>query len=72
VKVASVTGAAAGIWAAISKRLARDGIAVGVLDICIEDAKVPAAEIVGAGGRARQSASTAVATSRSVRERHIA
>ncbi len=51
-KVALVTGAAAGIGAAICRRLAHDGFAVGVLDINIDDATKVANEIVSQGGKA--------------------
>ena len=51
-KVALITGAAAGIGAAISQRLARDGIAVGVLDITIDSADKTAKDIVAKGGKA--------------------
>jgi 2-hydroxycyclohexanecarboxyl-CoA dehydrogenase len=51
-KVALVTGAAAGIGAEISRRFAREGIAVGVLDINLADATKVANEITAAGGKA--------------------
>ena len=47
-----MTGAAAGIGAAISHRLARDGIAIGVLDVLIEGATETANRIISSGGRA--------------------
>ena len=47
-----MTGAAAGIGAAIARRLARDGIAIGVLDLTEERASKTVAEIEGVGGKA--------------------
>jgi 3-oxoacyl-[acyl-carrier protein] reductase len=51
-RVAIVTGAARGIGAATALRLARDGFAVGVLDLDEAGAKGTAEQITSAGGRA--------------------
>ena len=51
-KVALVTGAAAGIGRAIALRLARDGIAIGVLDLNRAECDKVAQEIRAAGGEA--------------------
>ena len=51
-KVALVTGAANGIGKATAKRLAREGIAIGVLDLLEEGAAAVADEINADGGRA--------------------
>ena len=51
-KVALVTGAANGIGRATAKRLARDGIAIGVLDLLEDGAAKVADEINQAGGKA--------------------
>lgn len=51
-KVALVTGAQAGIGAACSKRLARDGIAIGVLDLTAESCAETVQAIRDAGGEA--------------------
>jgi 2-hydroxycyclohexanecarboxyl-CoA dehydrogenase len=51
-RTALVTGAAAGIGKACSLRLAREGIAVGVLDLNLEGCEAVVAEIKAAGGQA--------------------
>ena len=51
-KVALVTGAANGIGKATAKRLARDGIAIGVLDLLEDGAAAVAGEIEQSGGKA--------------------
>jgi len=51
-RVALVTGGGVGMGAAISRRLARDGMAVAVLDVNAESAAAVAADIEAAGGRA--------------------
>ena len=51
-RVAIVTGGARGIGAAISKRLASDGMAVGVIDLKEGDCGATVDAITGAGGRA--------------------
>jgi 2-hydroxycyclohexanecarboxyl-CoA dehydrogenase len=51
-KTALVTGAAAGIGRAIALRFAREGIAVGVLDLDLAGCEAVVAEITAAGGKA--------------------
>jgi 2-hydroxycyclohexanecarboxyl-CoA dehydrogenase len=47
-----ITGAAAGIGAAISRRLAKDGVAIGVLDLTEERAAKTVTDVEAAGGKA--------------------
>ena len=51
-KVAVVTGAGSGIGRACAVRLARDGFAVGVLDLNLDAATAVVGEISEAGGEA--------------------
>ncbi len=51
-KTALVTGAAAGIGRACALRLAREGMAVGVLDVNLEGCERVVAQIQAAGGKA--------------------
>jgi len=51
-RIAIVTGAARGIGAGTAKRLAADGMAVGVLDLKEDDGAWTVAEIEKAGGKA--------------------
>jgi 3-oxoacyl-[acyl-carrier protein] reductase len=51
-RIAIVTGAARGIGAGTAKRLAADGMHVGVLDLGESDSAQTVAEIEKAGGRA--------------------
>ncbi|MFV8817598.1 SDR family NAD(P)-dependent oxidoreductase [Haliea sp. E17] len=51
-RVALVTGGASGMGASTCRRFARDGMAVGVLDINLEGARAVAGEINASGGKA--------------------
>jgi NAD(P)-dependent dehydrogenase (short-subunit alcohol dehydrogenase family) len=72
-KIAAVTGGASGIGLAIAERLARDGLAIAVLDLDADAAGAAAAKIRAGGGTAQPVAvdvSDRASVDRAVEEVH--